>query len=125
MNRADIGMIQGRRCARLAAEALQRLRVSREIVGREFQSDEAAQLGVLGLIDQTHAAATKLLDDAVMRDDLADHSCDCLTILRSPSVSSGLHKTGSTRRAVALLLTGLRSIARGVAGWNRKLPLLS
>ena len=29
---------------------------------------------VFGLVDDTHAAATKLLDDAIVRDGLADHS---------------------------------------------------
>ena len=32
---------------------------------------------VLGLIDHTHAAAAELLDDAVVRDNLADHAQEC------------------------------------------------
>ena len=31
------------------------------------------QAGVLGLVDDTHAATAQLLDDAVVRDGLADH----------------------------------------------------
>jgi len=35
--------------------------------GQELQGDEAAELGVLGLINHTHPAATQPLEDAVMR----------------------------------------------------------
>ena len=40
---------------------------------QELQRDMAAQLEVFGLVDHTHAAATKLLHDAIVRDGLADH----------------------------------------------------
>ena len=43
------------------------------IFGQEFERDEATKLGVLGLVDDAHAPAAELLDDAVMRDGLADH----------------------------------------------------
>jgi hypothetical protein len=39
---------------------------------KKFQGDEAPEFGVLGFVDPTHAAAAKLLDDAVVRDGLAD-----------------------------------------------------
>ena len=35
--------------------------------GEELQGDEAAELDVLGLINDTHPATTQLLEDAVMR----------------------------------------------------------
>ncbi len=54
-------------------KAFECLRFLCDIVGKEFQRDEAAELGVLSLIDNTHAAATELLDDAVVRDGLAEH----------------------------------------------------
>ena len=38
---------------------------------KKFESDEAAKLRVLGLVDHTHTTATKLLDDAVVRNSLA------------------------------------------------------
>ena len=41
--------------------------------GKKFQGDEAAELGVFGFVDHTHAAATEQFEDAVMRDGLADH----------------------------------------------------
>jgi hypothetical protein len=39
----------------------------------EFESDEAAEASVLGFENDTHAATTELLDNAIMRDGLADH----------------------------------------------------
>jgi hypothetical protein len=47
--------------------------VRRQIVRQEFQGYKSAELGVLGLVHNAHAAATQLLDDAVVRDGLADH----------------------------------------------------
>ena len=73
VNRADVGMVQRRGRLRFAPEALQRLRVLGHIIGQELQSDKAAELCVLGLVDHAHPAATELLDDAVVRDGLADH----------------------------------------------------
>jgi hypothetical protein len=42
-------------------------------VGQELESYEPAELYVLGFVDHTHAAAAQFLDDAVVRDGLADH----------------------------------------------------
>ena len=67
-------MIQSGRGTRLAAKAFQCLRVSATFIGQEFQGDEAAKLGVLGFVDNTHPAAAELLNDAVVRDGLADQS---------------------------------------------------
>jgi len=49
------------------------LGVLRYFIGQKLQSDEPVQGQVLGLIDHPHAAATQLLDNAVMRDYLVDH----------------------------------------------------
>jgi hypothetical protein len=41
----------------------------------------SAKLGVLGLVDNTHATAAQLLDDAVVRDGLVDQrTALCATI---------------------------------------------
>jgi hypothetical protein len=69
---ANVGMIQRRGGAGLAAEALQRRRIASQIVGQELESDEAAQARVLGLVDHAHATAADLFQDAVVRDRL-DH----------------------------------------------------
>src|ERR1700674_3298976 len=66
-------MVEGGSGTRFAAEALQRQMVLRHLIGQEFQSDEAAQIGVFSLVNHTHAAATDLLHNAIVRDCLADH----------------------------------------------------
>ena len=73
VNRADVRVVQGRRRAGFPAEAFQRLRILREALRQKLQGDKAAQLGVFRLVDDTHATATELLDDAVVRNGLADH----------------------------------------------------
>src|SRR6202049_1814139 len=72
----DVGMIQGRRGTSFPAEAFERLRVSGNICRQELQGDAATKLCVVGLIHNTHAAATELLNNAVVRNGLADHSVD-------------------------------------------------
>ena len=72
VNRANILMIQSRRRLRLALEAGQCLRVSGNLLRQKLESDETVEPGVLSLIDNTHPAATQLIDDAVVRDRLSD-----------------------------------------------------
>jgi hypothetical protein len=48
------------------------IRTKANVLRQEFEGDAAVQPGVLGLVDHTHPAAAQLLDDAVMRDGLAD-----------------------------------------------------
>jgi hypothetical protein len=52
------------------------LGVLSHVVGQKFQGDKSVQGYVLGLIDDAHSAAD-LLDDAVVRDGLADHAQAC------------------------------------------------
>ena len=66
-------MIQGRRGLGFLLKPAEGLRVVGEFVGKELQSDVAAQLEVLRLVHNTHPAPTQLLHDAVVRDGLADH----------------------------------------------------
>src|SRR5208283_2258710 len=70
---ADIRMVQGGGRLRLSLEAGQGLRVLSDIIGQKLQGDKAVQAYVLGLVDDTHAAAAELFEDTVMRDDLVDH----------------------------------------------------
>ena len=69
----DVGMVQCGSGSSFAANAFQCVRTLSDIVGKKLQRDKAAQNGVLGLVDYTHPAATQLLDDAIVRDSLADH----------------------------------------------------
>ena len=73
VNGADVGMIQRRSRARLAAESLQRSRIARHIVRQKLERDKAPQPRVLGLVDDTHAAAAELFDNAVVRDRGVNH----------------------------------------------------
>ena len=70
VDRADVWMVQCRRGFRLATKPLQRLPILRQIFREKFQRDEASEPGVLGLVDDTHAAAAEFLDDPVVRDGL-------------------------------------------------------
>ena len=63
---ANVGMIESRRRTRLPSKPFQRLRISRQFIGQEFESDESAKLGVFSFIDHAHAATAELLDDAVV-----------------------------------------------------------
>jgi hypothetical protein len=73
MNGADIGVIEGGSGLRLALKTGQRLGVFGNLVGQKLQGDEAMKAEVLSLIDHPHPATTELLDNAVVRDRLADH----------------------------------------------------
>src|ERR1700675_4050736 len=82
---ADIRMVERRGSSRFTAESLQRLPVLRHILRQELQCNETVKASVLGLVHDAHASAAELLDDAVMRDDLANHSFSprCAEILRA------------------------------------------
>jgi len=73
VDRANVGMIQRGRSFGFALEAAESLWVFGYVVGQEFKGNEAIQLNVLCLVHHTHTATTEPLDDAVMRDILADH----------------------------------------------------
>ena len=59
VDRADVGMVQGGGGAGLAAEPLQPLRDPGILRGQELEGDAPAQAGVLGLVDDPHAAAAR------------------------------------------------------------------
>src|ERR1700687_2384977 len=69
---ANMRMVERRRRARLPAKAFQRLRVSRKIIGKEFEGYETAKLRVLRLVNHPHAAAPEFFGDTVMRNCLSD-----------------------------------------------------
>src|SRR5437667_345235 len=55
---------------------LQGLAILGHAFRQELKGDKAVQPRVFGLVDNTHAAATELLDDAVVRDGLANHGVE-------------------------------------------------
>ena len=73
MNRADVGMVERRGRLGLASKPLQRLRIVGELFRQELQRHRSPQPGVFGLVDDTHAAATELRHDLVVRNRRTDH----------------------------------------------------
>jgi hypothetical protein len=73
-------MVQSRGGPRLAAEALERKGIPGELIGKEFEGDKAAQLLVLRLVDNSHAAAAELFDDLVAGNPGSNHE-QCRSLL--------------------------------------------
>jgi len=87
---ADVGMVQGRRPLRLALEASESLCVFGNIVRQELQSHKAVEFDVLCLVDNTHPAAAEFIDNAVVRDRLADHGATpCYAGCKRRSMKAG------------------------------------
>src|SRR5882762_4021392 len=73
INGTDVGMVQSRGSLSLASKTLQSLDVLGEFFRQELQGNKALELGVFGLVDNSHPAAAELLDNAIVRNGLADH----------------------------------------------------
>ena len=73
INRANARVIQGRSSARFAAKAFQDLCVRNHFVWKKLERNEAAELSVLRFVHHTHSTAPQFLQDAVVRNCLADH----------------------------------------------------
>ena len=69
---ADVGMIQRGSGASFALEAIERLRVASEIIGKKLESDEAAETRVFCFVNHAHATAAEFFDDAVVGNRLTD-----------------------------------------------------
>src|SRR5438105_3935263 len=77
VNHADVGMIEAGGGPRFPAEPFQHRGVFCDQLGQEFESHHPAQLNVLGLVHNAHTPAAQLLDDAIVRNGLADHAQAC------------------------------------------------
>src|ERR1700690_1466020 len=73
INRADVGMIQRGCGLRFALKTGQGLRIAGNVFRQEFKCDKTMKPRVLGFVDHAHATAPEFLDNAVVRDGLADH----------------------------------------------------
>ena len=87
-----LGWFRAVRCFSLAQETLQSLAVLSYVFGQELESDEAVQARVFGLVYDTHPAATELLDDAVVRDGLAEHTAPFVTCDESAVYPKIIHR---------------------------------
>ena len=86
VDRADVGVIEGRGGTGLTLEALQGLMVLGHFFRQELERNEALKLGVLGLVDDTHASAPELLQDAVVGDRCAGHLSSATYDSESPDL---------------------------------------
>src|ERR1051326_4107991 len=105
VNRADVRMIERRSRLRLALKAAEGVLIACHLVRQELQSDEAVQPCVLSFVDYPHATAAQFLDDAVVRDSLADHGVpesyglNCIKSIKAQKIRfASLILSGSGRR---------------------------
>ncbi len=84
--RADVGMLYRGGRPRLGHEALLGLAVAGHLGGQKLEGDGAAELRVLGLVHDAHAAGADSLDDSVVRDDFADERVHGRDLCRSDAV---------------------------------------
>ena len=73
VDRANVWMIERRGGSCLQQKAVQGILIAGELRRQKLQSDSPPQIKVFSLVDHSHAAASELADDAVMRDGLTDH----------------------------------------------------
>jgi hypothetical protein len=69
-----------------------------EVIWEKFKSDETPKFDVLGLVGHTHTAAPELLENAVVRDGLADERVRA----RHSDVILGARPEASQRRGTAV-----------------------
>ena len=70
---ADVGVVECGGGLGLPPEPLEGDPIAEELLGQELQRNGSVEAGVLGLVDDTHASAAKLLEDPVVGDRLPDH----------------------------------------------------
>ena len=77
-------MIQRRGSLGLSTKTFERLLILSDIFRKKFERNEAVEARVLRFVNNPHAAAAQLLDNAVVRDNLANHfpTSDWAEILR-------------------------------------------
>ena len=70
---ANAGMVEGGCGACFATEAVERLRLLRQLFRKEFQRHRAFEAAILSFEHDAHAASAELLYDTVVRDRLTNH----------------------------------------------------
>jgi hypothetical protein len=74
VNRADVGVVERGRRARLAQEAVEHRPVAGRLGGQELQGHGAVEDAVVGPVHDAHAPAAQLLDDPVVGHVRADQT---------------------------------------------------
>jgi hypothetical protein len=103
VNGADVGMVQRRRGARFALEALERLRILRHLFRKELERDHAAEPRVLGFVDRTHPSGPNLFDNAIMGKALAnlEHSEPPMTAGMAAIIGRRMHLEKTKSQSVS------------------------
>jgi hypothetical protein len=65
-------MIQCRSRTSFSAETFESLGIVRQIVREKFQSDKASKLSIFSLVNDAHASAAELVQNAVMGNGLSE-----------------------------------------------------
>ena len=73
VNGRNAGMIECGSGAGFAEEAFESLRIAVRVFRKKFQGDAAAEFGVLGFVNDAHAALAKLAEDSVVGDRFVEH----------------------------------------------------
>jgi hypothetical protein len=81
------------------------------IVGKKLERDKATKLHTLGLVDHAHSAAAESLDEAVVRDSLADH-VQALGLKRN---TKDVRKPSQRSNQPTATATIVRSISQSIA----------
>ena len=76
VDRADVRMVESRRSSRLSLKSFNREPILQDAFGEKLERNVAAEAVVVGFVDDTHAAATQLVDHGVMRDGLPNHGAN-------------------------------------------------
>jgi hypothetical protein len=97
IDRADIGVVEGRSSLSLSLEAGQRLWVFGYVIRQKLQRDKIGAGLRPRFVDDAHPATAQLLDDAVVRDGVANHPQECYGVWRGKSISSALPQLGVLR----------------------------
>ena len=74
VDRADVGVIERGRGARLAPEAAEAGRAFRDVLGKELERDLTAEPGVDRAVDDSHPAPAELGENPIVGDRAADQS---------------------------------------------------
>jgi hypothetical protein len=75
VNRADVGVVQPGRRSGLDPKPFNGLPIAGEVFGNELEGDLSSKPGVVGPIDDAHAAGAELIDDPIVRNGFTDHAC--------------------------------------------------
>ena len=74
---------------RFTLEAGESLWIGGHFLRQKLERDETVKTSVFGLVNHTHAAAAEFLENAVVRNGLADHRANLTCMKRNRSTKAG------------------------------------